>query len=156
MIYKIKTDMTVTIDNIPVFQALVDDEGTGMLRISLVDSPAVMSDFLAFREEKIPVMYRVQDEEKRLVRGVVMRADFPIYRRDARAGGYYIIYKADTDWPKANVALPGNVKSGYKGTVSVNVDTSDMPEGEMLVTMTLTTNSPTRPIVNLFLTGWIE
>ena len=68
----------------------------------------------------------------------------------------FIIYKADTDWPKANVALPGNVKSGYKGTVSVNVDTSDMPEGEMLVTMTLTTNSPTRPIVNLFLTGWIE
>lgn len=88
--------MTVTIDNIPVFQALVDDEGTGMLRISLVDSPAVMSDFLAFREEKVPVMYRVQDEEKRLVRGVVMRADFPIYRRDARAGEYYIIYKADT------------------------------------------------------------
>ena len=88
--------MTVTIDNIPVFQALVDDEGTGMLRISLVDSPAVMSDFLAFREEKIPVMYRVQDEEKQLVRGVVMRADFPIYRRDARAGEYYIIYKADT------------------------------------------------------------
>ena len=148
--------MAVTIDNIPVFQALVDDEGTGMLRISLVDTPAVMSDFLAFSEEKVPVMYRVQDEEKRLVRGVVMRADFPIYRRDARAGEYYIIYKADTDWPKANVALPGNVKSGYKGTVSVNVDTSDMPEGEMLVTMTLTTNSPTRPIVNLFLTGWIE
>ena len=88
--------MAVTIDNIPVFQALVDDEGTGMLRISLVDTPAVMSDFLAFSEEKVPVMYRVQDEEKRLVRGVVMRADFPIYRRDARAGEYYIIYKADT------------------------------------------------------------
>ena len=44
----------------------------------------------------------------------------------------------------------------YKGSITVNVDTADMPEGEMLVTVTLTTNSPSRPIVNLFLTGWIE
>ena len=88
--------MAVTIDNIPVYQALVDDEGTGMLRISLVDSPAVMSDFQAFDSQKRPVMYRISDEEKRLVRGVVMRADFPIYRYDKKAGEYYIIYKAET------------------------------------------------------------
>lgn len=88
--------MAVTIDNIPVYQALVDDEGTGMFRISLVDSPAVMSDFQAFDSQKRPVMYRISDEEKRLVRGVVMRADFPIYRYDKKAGEYYIIYKAET------------------------------------------------------------
>ncbi len=40
-------------------------------------------------------MYKVEDEEKRLVRGVVMRADFPIYRYDQNFGEYYIIYKAD-------------------------------------------------------------
>ena len=88
--------MAVTIDNIPVYQALVDDEGTGMFRISLVDSPAVMSDFQAFDTQRRPVMYRISDEEKRLVRGVVMRADFPIYRYDKKAGEYYIIYKAET------------------------------------------------------------
>ena len=88
--------MAVTIDNIPVYQALVDDEDTGMFRISLVDSPAVMSDFQAFDSQKRPVMYRISDEEKRLVRGVVMRADFPIYRYDKKAGEYYIIYKAET------------------------------------------------------------
>ena len=85
----------VTIDGIPVYQALVDDEKTGMLRISLVDDPAVQSDFIAFAGNKRPQMYAVQDEEKRLVLGVVMRADFPIYRRD-ESGEYYIIYKADT------------------------------------------------------------
>lgn len=88
--------MAVTIDNIPVYQALVDDKETGMLRISLVDSPAVMSDFQKFREDRPVIMYRVEDEEKRLVRGVVMRADFPIYRKDARMGEYYIIYSAET------------------------------------------------------------
>lgn len=86
----------VTIDGIPVFQALVDDADTGMLRISLVDDPAVQSDFVAFSAQRKALTYAVQDEEKRLVLGVVMRADFPIYRRDAQNGEYYIIYKADT------------------------------------------------------------
>lgn len=90
----------MTIDGIPVYQALVEREGdTGMLRISLVDDPAVQSDFLAFKAEdaqrKVQA-YAVQDEEKHLVLGVVMRADFPIYRRDADGFEYYIIYKADT------------------------------------------------------------
>ena len=68
----------------------------------------------------------------------------------------FVIYKADVDCSESTVALPGNVKSGYKGSVALNVDTSGLPEGEMLLTMTLTTNSPARPVVNLFLTGWIE
>ena len=66
-----------------------------MFKISLVDDPEVMSNFQAFDKQHIPQMYAIQDEEKRLVRGVVMRADFPIYRRDDKMGEYYIIYKAD-------------------------------------------------------------
>ena len=86
----------VTISGIPVYQAIVDDEGTGMLRISLVDDPAVQSNFIAFSKDRRPMLYSIQDEEKRLVLGVVMRADFPIYRRDAADFEFYIIYKADT------------------------------------------------------------
>ena len=88
--------MIVTIDGIPVYNALITDAETGMLKISLVDEPAVMSDFMAFDKQKRPQMYAVQDEDKRLVRGVVMRADFPIYRNDPGIGEYYLVYKADT------------------------------------------------------------
>ena len=84
----------VTIGGIPVYDALITDEETGMMKISLVDDPAVMSNFQTFARTK--QMYAVQDEEKRLVYGVVMRADFPIYRRDERLGEYYIIYKPET------------------------------------------------------------
>lgn len=84
------------INGIPVYEALVDGEGTGMLKISLVDEPAVMSDFVKLANMKAPAKYSVADEEKRLVRGVVMRADFPIYRNDPSFGEYYIIYKACT------------------------------------------------------------
>ena len=86
----------VTINGFPVFDALVTDEETGMLKISLVDAPAVMTDFVAFKDQRPVQMYAVQDEDKRLVFGVVMRADFPIYRRDERIGEYYVVYKPDT------------------------------------------------------------
>lgn len=92
----------VTIDGLPVYQAVISDEQCGMLRISLVDDPAVQSNFVAFSKNQQPrqLMYAVQDEDKRLVLGVVMRADFPIYRRqsltDDKEMEFYIIYKADT------------------------------------------------------------
>lgn len=85
----------VKIDGIPVYDATLGEDG-GMLRISLVDAPAVMADFVAFAKQKPVQMYRIEDEEQRMVLGVVMRADFPIYRRDERFGEYYIIYRADT------------------------------------------------------------
>lgn len=83
--------------NRPVYEALVTDEETGMLRISLVDFPAVESNFLAFAKEgEEPAhLYFVRDEEKRIVRGVVMRADYPILRRRGDYE-YYIVFRADT------------------------------------------------------------
>ena len=86
----------VTIDGFPVFDALVTDDETGMFKISLVDAPAVMTDFVAFGNQRRTQLYAVENEEKRLIFGVVMRADFPIYRRDDRLGEYYVVYKPDT------------------------------------------------------------
>ena len=86
----------VTIGGLPVYDAQIVDEECGMYRVSLVDYPAVERDFQAFDAQKRQALYAVQNEEKRLVRGVLMRADFPIYRSDAQMGEYYIVYKADT------------------------------------------------------------
>lgn len=68
-----------------------------------------------------------------------------------------VIYKIDSDYSDA---VPGSVKSpvapGSSCTLTVPLDTSSLPKGETLVIVTLTTNSPTRPIVNLFLAGIID
>lgn len=85
-----------TIDGIPVYRVLVDDENDGMVRVSLVDDPAVMSDFQAFSRQEPAQLFAVQDEEKRLVRGVVARADFPVLRRNERLGEHFIIFPAST------------------------------------------------------------
>lgn len=83
--------------NRPIYEALVTSEDAGMLRISLVDLPAIGSNFLAFaKEDGEPVrLYFVRDEDKRIVRGVVMRADYPILRRNGDYE-YYIVFRADT------------------------------------------------------------
>ncbi len=65
-------------------------------------------------------------------------------------------YKVDIDAQKATHTDVPEVEAGGKGSFSVTLDTAGMSAGEALVIVTLTTNSPTRPIVNLFITGWIE
>lgn len=84
-----------TIDGIPVYRVLMDDERDGMVRVSLVDDPAVMSDFVAFGKQE-PQRFSVENEEKRLAFGVVARADFPVFRTDPVLGDHYVIFPADT------------------------------------------------------------
>lgn len=86
----------VTIDGLPVYSAVIDGEDEGMFRISLVDAPAVKSDFMKFAEAKEVRKFAIQDEDKRLVYGVVMRADFPILRIGPAGDGFYMIFKAET------------------------------------------------------------
>lgn len=82
--------------NIPIYSAEVSTDTEGMTKISLVTSPAVLADFVAFAEDKKPQMFAVENEDKHLVLGVVMRADFPIYRRNDNGFEYYLTFSKDT------------------------------------------------------------
>ncbi len=66
------------------------------------------------------------------------------------------VYKVDADWARTTADPIPVAGPRQKGSVKVHLDTTGMPEGEALVIVTLTTNSPLRPIVNLFLSGVIE
>lgn len=81
---------------IPVFEALIDSIDTGIYKISLVDLPAVESDFVAFDKQNKVMKYSIENEEQRMVTGVIMRANFNIYRYDEEFGEYYIKYSPET------------------------------------------------------------
>ncbi|MDY6278359.1 MAG: DUF1573 domain-containing protein [Bacteroidales bacterium] len=66
------------------------------------------------------------------------------------------LYKADSDNPAATPGALPSLAPGEKGTFKVKLDTAKHPKGEVSVIVTLTTNSPLRPIVNLFVCGAIE
>lgn len=48
--------------------------------ISIVDEPAVESNFIALSKQK-PINFKIENEERRIVYGCALRADFDIYRR---------------------------------------------------------------------------
>ena len=66
------------------------------------------------------------------------------------------VYKVDSESSKLTPSAFPDVAPGKKTAYKCSLDTSGMPKGECLIVVTLTTNSPLRPIMNLFVTGWIE
>lgn len=86
-------------------------------------------------------------------RGAVVNAEFTFKNEGQTEFKVYGINSdaGDISFSDFPVAKPGETK-----TFKVSLNTAKMPVGEALTIVTLTTNSPLRPIVNLFIAGWIE
>ena len=65
-------------------------------------------------------------------------------------------YKVDADTPAAKASPVPETAAGKKNSFTVRLDTSSLPKGENIIMLTLITNSPSRPLVNLFITGIIK
>lgn len=65
-------------------------------------------------------------------------------------------FKADAEDPALKAVLPEDIGPGNKGKLHFSLDTGGLPEGENVIMLTLTTNSPLRPVVNLFVAGIIR
>ena len=68
----------------------------------------------------------------------------------------FIVHKCDVDAPKSTAGAVPTVAPGESGQIRVSLDTAVLPKGETLIIVTLATNSPLRPMVNLFISGYIE
>lgn len=112
-------------NKLPIYNAEIKDERDGIIAISFVEEPAVESNFMLFGKQ-IPLFFA--NEEKRNILGVIMRADFPIYRRDKDGNEFYITYSADTI---AKMAQKYFV-SGAVNTTSINHN-GEMLDGVSLV-----------------------
>ena len=82
--------------DLPLYEALITDEEDGIVCISLVDDPAVESNWLAFAKAQQPLQFAIANEDEHIILGVVMRADFPIYRVGMSGFEYYIQYSKET------------------------------------------------------------
>ena len=68
----------------------------------------------------------------------------------------FCVYKLDVDSCCYSHSDIPAADPGEEITFRVHLDTKDLPKGECLKIVTLTTNSPLRPIVNLFISGTLE
>jgi len=67
-----------------------------------------------------------------------------------------IFYKADSGSNKVKIMPAGKVASGKAGKLKATLDTSGLPRGEVLILVTVITNAPARPLINLYITGFIQ
>lgn len=81
--------------SLPVYRIVIDEtDDTGCTAISLVDQPAVEIPFLRFdKDERLELSV---NEEKRIISGIAMLADTPIYRNSQKRGEFYIVFDKDT------------------------------------------------------------
>lgn len=76
----------------PIYNLEIDPEDeTGMSTISLVADPAVEYNFLLFDKDNSMPMYFTNKEE-RIVTGISLLADTPIYRDQAPYGQHYVVF----------------------------------------------------------------
>jgi hypothetical protein len=78
-------------NRLPIFNIVLGD-AEGIQVMSLVDYPAVESNFLAFSEQN-KLNFSINDEQ-RIILGVALRADYLIYRCDIN-GEYYVNFSKD-------------------------------------------------------------
>lgn len=84
------------IKNIPIYDVIIDRDIDGVFAISLVNDPAVESNFILFSKEQDKVLFSIENEEERKVTGVVLRADYPIIRRNDNGELFYVTFSRET------------------------------------------------------------
>jgi hypothetical protein len=70
-----------------------EQEESGIEAISIVESPAIESDFVALKGEEVKLAEI--DKEKRILLGALLIPNKPIYRKNEE-GDYYIFFSKDT------------------------------------------------------------
>lgn len=81
-------------NGLPLYDISIDEynQDDGIKIMSIVDMPAVEKDFLKFSKQKINFSY---DDEKRIVTGVALRANYPIYRKN-EGNEFYVRFSAES------------------------------------------------------------
>jgi len=78
-----------------IIELILDEEDidAGVEAISIVESPAIESDFVALKNQEIKLAE--VDKEKKILMGALLIPDKPIYRNGSE-GEYYIFFSKDT------------------------------------------------------------
>lgn len=103
-----------TLKGLPIYNMTIGDELDGVYKISLVDAPAIESDFLLFNDEEKKRL-TLSNDEKHIITGPAMIPDMPIYRCDETGFEFYVQFSKDTIRKSAELFF----KNGYQSSVSV-------------------------------------
>lgn len=81
-------------NGLPLVEFIVDGDNLVVDAVAIVDAPAIKKNFQTFND--VRSKFAIQDEERRIVSGVLMMPNTPIYRNDPKRGEYYCQFSQDT------------------------------------------------------------
>ena len=118
-------------NKLPIYYATINEDLSGLelkeqgiQNIALVDSPAMLTEFLAFSEQKPYEFKMALQEEQRIITAPVIVADLPIYRKVDNKE-FYVVYKKETNMQ----ILQKYMLDGNQRKVKLTHDTSDLSKG---------------------------
>ena len=96
-----------------IIELVLDEENEegGIEAISIVESPAIESDFVALKKEEVKLAE--VDKDKRILMGALLIPDKPIYRYNEE-GEYYIFFSKDTVCKASQMYLQNGNQSNFK------------------------------------------
>jgi len=113
---------------LPVFELRISDDINDEAEVnfvSLVDKPAVQRNWNAFKyQSKI----KLSDQDKKIVSGVIMLPDTPIFRSDSVNGDYYVLFSKDTIFK----IVQKYFRKGFQNNVNLQHDQKQVMEGVSL------------------------
>jgi len=112
-----------------IYELVINEESeTGVDYIALVDSPAIESEWMAFGKQEVKHHFKVQNEDKRIISGYLMKADFPILRVDENNEKFHVIFRANTIF---DIALKF-MQNGYNSNTNLEHDKAQIADGVFL------------------------
>jgi hypothetical protein len=87
--------MFENIEDLQLFELVVEEEDDGVFANSFVEEPAMERDFVFFNKQK-EIQFQAIDTEKRLVAGPLLIPNKKIIRMDEELGMYNVFFKPET------------------------------------------------------------
>ena len=117
------------IKNIPIYEAFLGDQ-IGIFTVALVDEPAMEKYWSVYSVEEGPkeLKFKVIDEEQHKVLAPIIRADFPILRKEGNQY-FYVTFSKETIYAAAEKFL----KDGYQNIVRLTHNGDNYVDGFNLV-----------------------
>ena len=107
-----------------LFEMKLDEEAiaNGVSAISLVESPAIESDFIALKKEDIAkIEFATVDQEKRIVMGAVLIPEKPILRLDEQGEPFHIFFAKETIRKASELYLQRGLQSSATLEHEINI-----------------------------------
>jgi hypothetical protein len=110
---------------LPIYELMISEDMNDDAEVNfvaLVDRPAVQRNWNAFKDK---VNFQIISEDKKIISGLLMLADTPIFRSDATNGDYYVTFSKDTIFKIAQRFF----KKGYQANVNLMHEASMQVDG---------------------------